>query len=141
MGVMPFSLNCLLDWSAAYGNPRAHRPPQHERLKAAAVSARVERERREATASVAERVEMNSRANEKKKELKKQEVKTGLGGTCAAIVLRATSPARCICFAWLSVFARCCMRALFTTAPPRRVPLLITTPEPSAHGEGFRGRS
>jgi len=49
-------------------------PPQDELLKKAAVQARSERDRREAAATVSERVELNARANEKKKELRKEEV-------------------------------------------------------------------
>ncbi|KAI8472760.1 MAG: hypothetical protein J3K34DRAFT_412992 [Monoraphidium minutum] len=45
-----------------------------ELLKKAAVQARGDKERREAAATVAERVEINARANEKRKELRKQEV-------------------------------------------------------------------
>jgi hypothetical protein len=49
-------------------------------LKRAAVAAKGEKEKREAAATVAERVEINARATEKKKELRKQEVGGGVGG-------------------------------------------------------------
>lgn len=47
---------------------------QEEVLKAAAVRAREERERREASASGAERIALNAQRNEKAKELRKQQV-------------------------------------------------------------------
>jgi hypothetical protein len=49
-----------------------------ELLRKAAASARADRDRREAAATVAERVEMNARLNEKRRELRKEEV--GVGG-------------------------------------------------------------
>lgn len=48
---------------------------QDEKLKAAAVKAREQQERKEATASISERIEMNARRLGKKKELRKEEVR------------------------------------------------------------------
>jgi hypothetical protein len=50
---------------------------QEEQLKVAAVAAKKERERREASASVMERVALNAQQAERKKELQREQVKCG----------------------------------------------------------------
>lgn len=95
MAVPPLSTRKLQTPAA---RPRLPRPPQEELLKKAAVAARGERERREAAASMAERVEMNARTNEKRKELRKAEVRSS---RCVVLCLF------CVCWcAYARAFVR-----------------------------------